>query len=1257
MHPRHTPRRSTLPTVLAAVAALTAAVLTVPASPLTESAAAAPARTEDDLAPRLTAQTFTDPPTAVRPKYRWWVPLAYTDDAQLENELQQMKDAGAGGAEVAAFSVEGSGNNKNPFLETYGWGTPRWAEKTRVMMKAARDRDLSLDLAISPRWPATAPTVADVNHPAAAQQIAFATEFAKGGTSRSGDLPRNLNVTVPTGAQTSLIAVVVARCADSACATQSAKPRLLDRDSVVDVTDKVDDAGRLDLTFDGDADSTYALLAFYQLPTGQSLSGYTPTGTNYVLDTLSVEGAKATTDFYDEAILTPDVRELLSQLRSDFYEDSLEIGSTQKWTSDFVTEWTKRRGYSPVEVLPALAGAGDQGMTSRPAFDFTDGSGARVRTDYRQTWSDLYIDNRLEVLREWANRHHMQTRIQPYGGPIDITEAAGHIDVPEGESLAFGMNLTAYSNVEDYKVVASGAHLAGKPVVSDECCAFATHVWGSTVADATERSNLQAVYRGFAGGVNQVVWHGFPYLSRGPAGAGQQSTWPGMSYGGNTSYSEAFGSKGNPSWSDYRAVNDHLARMQLVLRQGAPRYDLAVYRHDFGLSGAGTTGVGSDKLLPSSSATAKAGFSYEYLSPAQLRSKDARFEKGALFPDTSAYQAVLLDEQDTMAVDTAERLRALARKGLPIVVVGELPTQVPGFDHDGTADAELRRVLADLVRERTVVRVDDERKVPTALARLRVEPSAAPVGEASSDILSVRRHETARGKSSDYYYLWNQTGARAHQSVTLVGDGRPYRLDTWTGTITPITDFERRGGSVTVDVDLAAHDATAIVLTERRDRTFRGGVGDKPEGTSKAGRAADPLALATWELSVDSWTPGPSGLPGDTAHTPVGPVTVRADEDGRLPAWRDITTDQGAEVDLRDVSGVGTYTTTFRLGREWRRVRTAALDLGSAIDTVRVAVNGTPLPPVNQADLAHVEVGKHLREGDNTITVTVASTLLNAVRVAPGTGASSRTPMDYGLFGPVRLTPTSGTDPYLLVEAMDRAVPLADGASNRARFLVTNRSSRPVRTEVAAQPSAGIDATAPARSVKVPAGGSRVVEVVVRRTDSTEDGSLQVTVTGDNGAHGSAAVALDRTSNLAANVSGAPFPALVVDATQDRYPAFLALDDDEATFTVSYGRTAGQGPTAERPWHIGVDLGLPTSVGSVTVGGRSLYGARDYTLEVSDDGVAWRTVATVVEAPKEGATTAVGAVETRFVRARITKAWDNGTPSNVQMSEFKVHAP
>ncbi len=100
-----------------AAAALTTAAVCVAAAPGAASAQGAPPRPgAPDVAPALTAASFADPPASVRPKCRWWLPLAYEDDAQLVAELRQMEQAGAGGAEVAAFSVEGAGNN-----ETRSW--------------------------------------------------------------------------------------------------------------------------------------------------------------------------------------------------------------------------------------------------------------------------------------------------------------------------------------------------------------------------------------------------------------------------------------------------------------------------------------------------------------------------------------------------------------------------------------------------------------------------------------------------------------------------------------------------------------------------------------------------------------------------------------------------------------------------------------------------------------------------------------------------------------------------------------------------------------------------------------------------------------------------------------------------------------------------------------------------------------------------------------------------------------------------------
>jgi len=141
--------------------------------------------------------------------------------------------------------------------------------------------------------------------------------------------------------------------------------------------------------------------------------------------------------------------------------------------------------------------------------------------------------------------------------------------------------------------------------------------------------------------------------------------------------------------------------------------------------------------------------------------------------------------------------------------------------------------------------------------------------------------------------------------------------------------------------------------------------------------------------------------PSSTATGRLGPYSLAAGADGRIPGWNSIT----APTTLADKSGVGTYTTIVTLPSDWTSDHGAYLNLGSVLDTVRVNVNGQDLPPVNFSDLSRIDIGPYLHEGDNTIEVRVASTLLNAVRVAPNTGAQNRARQNYGLMGPVQFIP------------------------------------------------------------------------------------------------------------------------------------------------------------------------------------------------------------------------------------------------------------
>ncbi|MDN5853204.1 MAG: discoidin domain-containing protein, partial [Actinomycetia bacterium] len=1162
----------------------------------------------------------------------------------MRAELEVMKLAGAGGAEVAAFKVRGPDASDPEFLAEYGWGTPRWTDKVQTMLETADDLDLALDLTIGPRWPAVVPTVDDINDPSAAQELVFGYEFGAGGSTRTGQLPSNLTPEPPSGADTTLIAALVARCSDADCDEQESGPRMLDRDSVRVVTDEVGEEGTLDLTFPGQPDETYVLITFLQAPSGESRSNLTATSPNYYLDYLSPEGLRASTDFWDEEILTPEVRQAIGDVgRVDVYEDSLELGSSQKWTWDFAEQWEQRRGYSPIRLLPAIADAGPQGLTDRTAFDFEGDIGDRVRRDYRQTWSDLYRDVRVKGLDRWAEGAGMSVRAQPYGGPVDTADVATYVDVPEGESLAFN------HNIEDYKLLAVGAHRSGSTVVSNECCATRERVWDTRAGGATDPGNLQAVYRGYAGGVNQVVWHGYPHLTQGPDGTSAFNRWPGMTYGGNSSFAEAFGAKGGPNWADYRQINDNLARLQLVLRQGSPRYDVGVYWQDYGMTGHGTTGAGSDTLLKSTSPLAKRGFTYEYVSPAHLARDDAKVREGRLFPESSQYRALVLKDQGSISLDTARTLGRLVRHGFRIVAIGDLPNATPGYRDAAKESRKVRDVMADIARSPRVVTVADESAVPAALARWGIDPAASH-GTPSADVLSVRREDA----TTNYYYLFNQSSAPAEQELTLEGPGRPYALDTWTGEIEPITDYRRRGGKVVVDVALAAADTKVIAISTRRDDTFSWRRGPHHAGGQSRGAGPRAIAVTDWDLEVESWSAGPSGRAGDTAKEALPSIAITAADDGTLAPWSEI---DKRGVDLTDVSGVGTYTATVRLDDKWQGVREAYLDLGSAVDTVRVTVNGHDLGLVDPQDLHHVAVGRYLMAGDNKIEVRVASTLLNAVRVTPDSGASGRQRADYGLLGPVLLAPYEGRRQTLYVEALDRRVPLATGGANRVRVRIHNGSRRTVRASMDTRTAEGVRVIASDSRLRIPGGESVTTELLLRGSVASGTTPLTIDVAASNGTSGHAKVVLEHGENLALNTTGSPYPRTFASSNQDRYTPSFATDGLASTFWVSGGRVAGQGPTSADPEFLGVDLGATSRIRAVANSGRGAYGPKTYDVQTSTDGHSWNTVATVDEAPQSGAVTSFEPTTARYVRLRITDGWYPTRPgNNTQVREFAVYS-
>jgi hypothetical protein len=670
---------------------------------------------------------------------------------------------------------------------------------------------------------------------------------------------------------------------DTCTSAPTGGTRELDPATTVDVTSQVK-ANALNFT-EGSLNSAggslpagngqpWELIDFYMHGDTQTNSGGTATTPNQWLGHLSVASAQAMADYFDNNILNdPATKAGIAYQDAHngtpaVFEDSLENANNLNWVPDMISSWTADLGYDPTSLLPALAATG-RNATSTPAFDFpqSNGHGAtlgwRVRDDYGQMWNDLYINKYLKTLDDWASAHGLVARFQSYGDPIDEGEASANEGIAETEHL----ETAGQDETQQFKVAASGTYQLLSPhFLSNECCEAGGQAWADPFGidgtgsgpspDATE-NNAQSVYADQAGGDSQIVYHGWPYTS---GAAGSSALWPGNTYGGDTSYAAGNGPN-QPQFADDRMNNVDVARHGLVLREGQPSFDVAVFHEDFGLTGQGqdnltngwnmgtvisngvSTGPTSGKLLRSSSSLAQAGYLYGYVSPAFFRYPTATFAvdqnnpsrgEKLLFPGHGDYRSLVLYDQSVMPVDVAQKIAALASEGLPIVIIGQVPNAAPNAS-GGTlagmsaADAQVQAAMAKVTASPHPKVVLDataagsqssDATAPDALKSLGIDAStqmntpSAVNGTTATPVLGIRRH----AQNIDYYQLFNlsPTGT-VHPSVTLTGRGVPYLLDSWSGKIEPIANYTESGDRVTLSLRIGPANAIDIAITPGND--------------------------------------------------------------------------------------------------------------------------------------------------------------------------------------------------------------------------------------------------------------------------------------------------------------------------------------------------------------------------------------------------------------------------------------------------------
>ncbi len=958
-----------------------------------------------------------------RPQVRWWMAEGSHTDETIIAAIQELYDSGIGGVEFVTLTTDADD-------ALYAWGSEEWVQDSHLIIETCTKLGMGVSFTSGTNWSCANLTTITPDDKAASKVLDYSSEIVEGGATRTGAL-MPCELTDESITKMSLVGVVAV---EQVSATE--EETVLKMDSVINLTGSVVND---ELTWTAPDEGTWELITMWMHGSGQTASPAVSTA--YCVDYMDGYGIEALIDYWEEVVLTDEMKELIAENgQVQMYMDSLEIRTgpvNLQWGEKMISEFEARCGYDVTPYLPFLM-ASAMGHTSidyvyTPDAD-EDGVLADVQRDLYQVMTELYMENMLEPMQAWVHENNMTLRAEiSYCMPYEISEPGVAVDSIETESLEF------LSQIDCNRNLAGVAHLTGKQLSSETGAARPNN-------SLTLQHQSQVVYLQFAAGVSRTQLHVYSTV----AGPETNAAWPGFN---TTGWGDRWGSR-QTYFDNYTDWTDMVARSQTILNEGTPRVDLAILRldYDFDMSlshrlGAGMEGY-TNSILRAGEAyywqdmgLQYAGFTYDYLAPQLMESEYVDYADGMINADGVAYKAILV-YQDMLPYDSALALLDLAKSGMPIIFADN------NYEHEFRAESDhynevaaaftpyndgLDEALADVVAQikacDNVITITDESKAVEALASLGVTPRTA-YSEPSDTLLTFTREDDEATYVYVYNYMYSDDNV-AQTTLSIEATGKPYMIDAWTGEITAIGDYTVADGYTNVNITLDSGEMTFIAVYKNEaddvwvtDTNAAQSYMDESgiyavayesgtltstlsngETVTSAVEVPEAIELPVWNLTVESYTAGETeyitedrGLGYVTTEATVATLKtpIEVGETALLP-WSQI------EAVGNTVSGVGYYSTTVTLSDVGAYGLMLDLDSTSGM-LAAVYVNGVKADPVD-IDNPVVDISGLVTEGDNEIMVEVSSTLMNAL-LANGTMTErDGDPQDYGMVGVAQLIP------------------------------------------------------------------------------------------------------------------------------------------------------------------------------------------------------------------------------------------------------------
>ena len=590
--------------------------------------------------------------------------------------------------------------------------------------------------------------------------------------------------------------------------------------------------------------------------TQQKVKRAAPGGEGWVVDHFDREAVHHYLDRFEQAFATSGV-----PYPHTFFNDSYEVYKAN-WTPTLFDEFQKRRGYDLRTKLPELLGVVDDGN--------------QVLCDYRETLSDLLLENFTQQWVAWAHKHGVKVRNQAHGSPANLLDLYAAVDIPEIEGFGLsdfgikglrtdpGKTKKNFSDVSMLKYAPSAAHVTGKPLTSSETFTWLTEHFRTSLSQMKPDLDLM-----FTCGVNHVYFHGSCYTPK-------NDPWPGWKF-----YASVDMSPTNSIWRDAPYLMQYIERCQSFLQLGQPDNDFLVYlpvrdmwhqrgpRNDDAKEASKDRRNGEDLLMQFDIHT--------------MDEKAPQFIRSILTIDSLGYDCDYISDRQLAKVRVENGM--LVTEGHTRYRALIIPS---GTTIDSRLQALLDPIAAYVIKGET----------PEAMARFaKAEPMKTELG------LRAIRRKSLRGW---HYFMANLTPRDVEADVALAV---PFEGATW---------FNPMNGDI--EPACVSNGKLHIALRSGESRILQTSAKPTQPVQYVATESQQPQELpisGPWALYFTEEAPRVAGT-----FTLLQPQT-----------WE--TLSDSAAVTM----GTGIYTTTFRLTRQQAK-QEWMIDLGDVRESARVYLNG-----------------------------------------------------------------------------------------------------------------------------------------------------------------------------------------------------------------------------------------------------------------------------------------------------------------------------